>query len=185
MDDQGALPAGQTEDKFNTIFKRLVSGPDDLVGMVAYGIYKQEKRDWIIRFQTEKGRRPNEAEVWAFNEHFSETALARLRSEAESMLIAFAESVVESRTPDIAKGIMASGMEDLSKAIEQSTTDVKGYVKAQTSPGWAIVWNTVAWLISVVITVAVAGSLLLPSIVDRLAEKLANKAPPTAEQTAR
>jgi hypothetical protein len=32
----------------NRIFERLVVADDDVVGLVAYSVYKRHKRDWIV-----------------------------------------------------------------------------------------------------------------------------------------
>ena len=50
----------------NPIFEMLVSGDNDIVGLVAYSIYKQNKRDWLMAFSKSRGREPNEDEVAAY-----------------------------------------------------------------------------------------------------------------------
>jgi hypothetical protein len=45
---------------------RLVKEDADITGLVAYSIYKQNKLDWIRAFEKHRGRRPNEAEVFAY-----------------------------------------------------------------------------------------------------------------------
>ncbi|QGM97112.1 hypothetical protein [Methylocystis parvus] len=44
------------------IFGKLVSSDDDLVGLVAYSLYKQNKIDWMRDFEKAQGRPPNEQE---------------------------------------------------------------------------------------------------------------------------
>lgn len=166
-------------DRFNKIFQRLVRDPDDLVGLVAYGIYKQEKRDWIIRHRNEYSRRPSDDEVRSFNSHYSDMALERFRNEAESMMIDFAEVVVESRAPEIERQAVASGINSLKVAISEASDTIKNHVTKQTSPLWSVIWNIVAWVLTLVVTVAVAGTLLLPNIVDKLTVRLtAGETPP-------
>lgn len=50
----------------NTVFGNLVTGDDDIVGLVAYSIYKQNKHDWLVAFNKAKGREPNEAEASSY-----------------------------------------------------------------------------------------------------------------------
>lgn len=50
----------------NEIFTKLVSGDDDIVGLVAYSIYKQNKIDWMRAFEAHAGRAPNEQEFAAY-----------------------------------------------------------------------------------------------------------------------
>jgi len=74
-DDQPGLPVADTfqslqatseGDERNIVFKSLVTGDTDIVGLVAYSIYKQNKHDWLIAFAKNKGRDPNEAESHAY-----------------------------------------------------------------------------------------------------------------------
>lgn len=48
------------------IFTKLVSGDDDIVGLVAYSIYKQNKIDWMRAFEERFGRAPNDEEFSAY-----------------------------------------------------------------------------------------------------------------------
>jgi hypothetical protein len=50
----------------DTIFDRLVSGENDVVGLLAYSLSMQNKRDWLAAFQAEKGRDPDGAELAAY-----------------------------------------------------------------------------------------------------------------------
>jgi hypothetical protein len=48
------------------VFETLVCADDDVRGMLAYGLYKRSKREWLARFRATEGRAPTEAEVRAF-----------------------------------------------------------------------------------------------------------------------
>lgn len=48
------------------MFETLVSSDTDLVGMVAYGIYKHNKRDFFAAFERACGRMPDAAEIRAY-----------------------------------------------------------------------------------------------------------------------
>ena len=66
-----ASPAADLEpvdssDIRNPIFELLVQNEHDVAGLLAYALYKQNKRDWLIAFQATNGRQPVEAEVSAF-----------------------------------------------------------------------------------------------------------------------
>ncbi len=47
----------------NPVFALLVEHDDDMVGLVAYALYKQSKRDWMEEFATRNGRGPTDDEV--------------------------------------------------------------------------------------------------------------------------
>lgn len=50
----------------NTVFGSLVTEDNDVVGLVAYSIYKQNKHDFLVAFSKAKGREPNEVELGAY-----------------------------------------------------------------------------------------------------------------------
>lgn len=50
----------------NPIFDALVTPDEDISGLIAYSIYKQNKRAWLDDFIKATGRSPTEAEVRAY-----------------------------------------------------------------------------------------------------------------------
>ena len=48
------------------MFLNLVKGDDDIAGLVAYSIYKQNKLDWLRAFKIAQSRTPNEAELASY-----------------------------------------------------------------------------------------------------------------------
>ncbi len=53
-------------DERNAVFVNLVREDGDIIGLVAYSIYKQNKVDWLHAFQKSLGREPSEAELNAY-----------------------------------------------------------------------------------------------------------------------
>jgi hypothetical protein len=49
------------------IFAELVQAEDDTVGLLAYALYKQNKRDWLVSFSKEHDREATEGEVEAYH----------------------------------------------------------------------------------------------------------------------
>lgn len=62
LSDGGAEAPGDR----NTVFGSLVTEDNDVVGLVAYSIYKQNKHDFLVAFSKTKGREPNEVELGAY-----------------------------------------------------------------------------------------------------------------------
>jgi hypothetical protein len=54
------------EEPRNPMFDKLVEREDDTVGLLAYALYKQSKRDWLVAFLEMHGRAPTDAESRAF-----------------------------------------------------------------------------------------------------------------------
>jgi hypothetical protein len=62
LTDSGSDASGDR----NTVFGSLVTEDSDVVGLVAYSIYKQNKHDFLVAFSKTRGREPNEAEMAAY-----------------------------------------------------------------------------------------------------------------------
>ena len=45
--------------KYNFIYSKLVDDKDDIVGHIAYSLYKNEKIEFIEAFKKENSREPN------------------------------------------------------------------------------------------------------------------------------
>lgn len=73
--------------KYNFIYKELVTAEDDLVGLIAYGIYKKHKIEFITKIKKEYDREPNEGECQSFfAASTTESQLKNYRSQAETLL---------------------------------------------------------------------------------------------------
>lgn len=87
---------------YNPIYERLVRDEDDLIGIVAYGLYKQSKREWIQRYaERHEGCRPSPEHLMDYVDRYSESDLGRFRDQAEDMMLRFAEVIIEDRAPAI------------------------------------------------------------------------------------
>jgi hypothetical protein len=53
-------------DERQSVFTSLVGDDSDVVGLVAYSIYKQNKHDFLVAFHRQSARPPNEAEISAY-----------------------------------------------------------------------------------------------------------------------
>jgi len=88
-------------ERYNAVFERLVTSPDDIEGFIAYGLYKQAKREWLMAQRAKSGRSPTGAEMDAYNAYWTDTALQSLKENAESALSAYADAVVTAASPTI------------------------------------------------------------------------------------
>ena len=87
-------PASDAGEDRNPVFEMLVSGDNDIIGLVAYSIYKQNKRDWLIAFSHVKGREPTEDERASYI--IGESTPRRLATFRH-----LAEATLEGRGPDV------------------------------------------------------------------------------------
>jgi len=75
------------DQKYNFIYEKLVHSEDDLVGLVAYGIYKKHKIEVITQIKESEGREPNPDECHSFFvSSTTESQLKKYRNDAESLL---------------------------------------------------------------------------------------------------
>ena len=73
--------------KYNFIYEKLVTADDDLAGLIAYGIYKKHKIEFITKIKEEQKREPTEDECRSFfAASTTESQLDSYRSQAETML---------------------------------------------------------------------------------------------------
>jgi hypothetical protein len=87
---------------YNRIFERLVVADDDVVGLVAYSVYKRHKRDWIVQQIAETGLRPDLGRIREFERiNQLDSQLNRYRQSAADLLATYANEAVEYMTPAI------------------------------------------------------------------------------------
>src|SRR3546814_15750943 len=64
----GSIQAMTTPDpgerEYNRIFEMLVTASDDLVGLVAYALYKRHKRDWLLALRSKREPTPEDAQAF-------------------------------------------------------------------------------------------------------------------------
>ena len=78
----------------NIVFTSLVTGDKDIVGLVAYSIYKQNKYDWLQAYGRLQGRMPDAVEAQSYL--LGESTPRRLATYRH-----LAEAVLDGRGPDV------------------------------------------------------------------------------------
>lgn len=87
--------------QFNFIYSKLVSANDDLVGLIAYGIYKKHKIEFIEKIKSDTGHDPTEAECQAFySTSTTDSQLKNYRIQAETMISETISSVAQEELTD-------------------------------------------------------------------------------------
>ncbi len=133
----------------NEVFTSLVTGDDDIVGLVAYSIYKQNKHDWLVSFNKLKNREPNDAELDSYI--VGESTSRRL-----AIYRHLAVATLEGRGPQVNAG---PGTE---KFVQRNLTTA-----TQNQPAPAAGGNAVGWIIALVVAVAavlLAGKYGIPGL---------------------
>jgi hypothetical protein len=93
-------PAVETDGR-NAVFGSLVQGDNDIAGLVAYSVFKQNELDWLTEFRKAKGRDPTETETDSYI--IGESTPRRLATYRH-----LAEATLAGNGPDVA-GVSAGG----------------------------------------------------------------------------
>lgn len=119
------------EKNYNYIYEKLVRSEDDLVGLVAYAIYKKHKIEFITRIKEEEGREPNDADCNAFfKASTTQSQLVKYRNDAQTIL----SDVVANTTN-----------EELGRFEQEMLTDYENRIKKCLPPWWHnVLWSVIA-----------------------------------------
>ncbi len=134
------VAAAEPEMRFTRpdVFSHLIEGENDLIGIVAYSIYKQEKRDWLMRWEATHGEPPSTGEVEAFVlANLTEGQKQRYRIAAQSVLDGyegqFSARPVDDRIPTPPASPIETG---LARRIETAADRVETAAVKVRRAGW-------------------------------------------------
>jgi hypothetical protein len=134
--DLTPVPSAPLPTLDDEIYNKLVETQGDIQGLLAYGLFRQSERDWIKRFFERESRMPNDGEV-AKEFYFAYDAgdIERLRTQAESDMLAFAFSIVEDQRPEIEE---AARREARDEKLDEIAREVKNAGRV-----WRAIWTGV------------------------------------------
>lgn len=105
----------------NRAYEQFVSGDDDLIGLIAYALYKKDKRDFFIGWQEQHGGPPQGDHVRAFSASVLTLGQQlRYRTAARDMIDAYAKTVADAEKPLIEKGAVTERFEQAARRVEDS-----------------------------------------------------------------
>lgn len=107
--------------KYNFIYRKLVQSESDMIGHIAYSLYKAEKISWIEeRKAANGGREPTEAEFEKYHDACcSGQRISNYRSMASGILQAF----------------VGGSTEDMAEQVAREVSDkVTGYINENVAP---------------------------------------------------
>lgn len=132
------MSTSQGNGGYNNIYSELVDDPDDILGIIAYSFYKQQKIEFIQAFRESHSRAPNNDELQTFFlTSNSPASLASYRTKAEALSREFIDAV---------QG------EHLQAVQEQSDKELTRRVKSLRPAFWAgVAQNVFASLLFVIL----------------------------------
>jgi hypothetical protein len=102
-------------------YEQLVSGDDDLIGLIAYALYKKDKRDFYINWIEQHGGPPQPDHVRAFSASVLTLGQQlRYRTAARDMIDAYAKTVSDAEKPLIERGAVTERFETAARKVEDS-----------------------------------------------------------------
>lgn len=156
---QEIAPTAQTRTSktsaYSKAYENFVEEEDDLVGLLAYALYKGSVRENARSGRHSDGskRNPNGAEVKAY------------RSQAERELSGVARRAIEDATPDIEQTAIAN-------AIKGNRTEILAHITRRTGFWSAFGTNMLAWIVSLCIAVLIIVLFNRPTVERVVSESL-------------
>jgi hypothetical protein len=143
-------------DSYSRAFERYVNDGDDLVGLLAYALYKQGVREAAMAgqpVQPSAARNPTSTEITAY------------RGDAERRLQLFAASAVDEARPELLQdGVVLS--------IDKAKSDLLVAITQRTSMRAAVLASIIGWAITLGLTVLILVTIYLPNWQADLIERL-------------
>lgn len=127
--------------EYSTAFDKLVHGSDvdaDIVGLLAYALYKPDKRELAA------GGILDEDHLREHHKTLTSGLLTQYRESALRLLESYSQEVVDRAEPEIRADARI-------EAVETARDVIVREIQSSTAWGWSILWNVVAWLISLAI----------------------------------
>ena len=158
-DEPAAKPAKAKTGVRSPIFAELVQAEDDTVGLLAYSLYKQNKRDWLSSFAKEHGREATEGEVEAY--HLGERTPRRVLTYRRLSVDVLAKDPGGREGEGLA--VNYPGASGAGRRGRQA-----GLTEAILSRGWSAALVAILALIGLVAVVILVISLISPSVLHAL-----------------
>jgi hypothetical protein len=107
--------------EINRAYEQLVSSDEDLIGLIAYALYKKDKRDFCIGWQEQHGSPPQSDHLKAFSASVLTLGQQlRYRTAARDMIDAYAKTVSDAEKPLIEKSAVTERFEQAAHRVEES-----------------------------------------------------------------
>lgn len=126
----------------------LVKGDDDLIGHIAYSIYKAEKLAWTKSFESaNNGQEPTQDEVDRYFHHSVPGKMDRYRERALNLMNAYIDQEMET---DLIKYRASLKHDELMKKVDKGLlkTTFENAITGLVQAGIAIFISTMVWIYS-------------------------------------
>jgi hypothetical protein len=112
MSDQIGQPA-HPKAPLDPIFPRFFKDGEDsgqkLLGLIAYGLYEEARREWADDFRAREGRYPSEEELRAYERSWTGSRLDGLKNAAIQILASYADTIATQVETQALRGALRGG----------------------------------------------------------------------------
>src|ERR1700761_8160102 len=104
-------------EKYNLIYRKLVEDDDDLLGIIAYSLYKRQKFEFIKNFKTKYGKEPEPSDFESFNDLAAgQLQLNSYFNEAQTLAQKFLDESLAADSAELEDKYSALAQETIRKA---------------------------------------------------------------------
>jgi hypothetical protein len=114
------------ERKFSFIYSKIVEDQDDMIGHIAYSLYKARKIEYIEQFKEETGKTPSESDLESFHKSAA-IMIDSLRIEAEQILSEFTQLTLDETVSEIKNELIENQETTFKEIIKPITPEKKGH----------------------------------------------------------
>ena len=129
------------EQPFYSIYDKLITGKDDVIGMLAYSIYKQHKIEFIEDFKRKKGKCPEDSDFEYFI--MSSVAPSQLKKYRESARAILSENVAAAVQDELLR-IDIDFQKSIDSVVKRHTDDVEKVVEKHAISNWKTIGLNIA-----------------------------------------
>jgi len=127
-------------------FENLVTnGEGDIVGLLAYALFKQSIREAAIAGNLSP----------AIQRNPSHTAVKVHRDAAEQMLSALVDTALEAARPELAESALRKAVEDSRNTILTTAAEINAHTDQRTQFWTAVLAGGVSWVVSLILTIII------------------------------
>lgn len=132
------------------MFARLVKSENDIVGHIAYSLYKKHKAEFI----SSSGGNPTDEELIAFKKSCqTESAIELYRTKAIEILMEFSESMIREHAKEIEDNITQNHISVLKDVVED--------LKPKETPRWKTYLHAIGQSVVSSIVIAIGYAILV------------------------
>lgn len=151
---------------YSMAFEKLVQGPDDIVGLLAYANYKMAIRETYQDGQT----------VDISARTLTTTSVETYRSAAEQQITEVVDDGIKAAAPDIRETALNANLEknhaEVGELVRDARDEVKSHMTSRTGFGTAFLTNLAAWATTIVIAALIIFLASRPSVERTISETI-------------